>query len=336
MRRVRTLLLGLALSFGVLSPSLASAQVTENTYLVARGDTLSTIAQRFQCSERELAERNHLQEPYFLRHNQRLRLPHNVVAPAAHGLAARPAAPASRLAEVVPPPRMIVRAPPPPPPRATPSSRWGRSRHPGSVNLVRHQSGEATTITLRRVSSSGLGRMRHFLRYPTGASHAIDPRLLRQLAVVSDHFGGRTLRVISGFRPVRRGQYTAHSNHNVGHAIDFRVDGVPNRVLRDFCRTLPNTGCGFYPRSVFVHMDTRSESAYWVDWSRPGQRPMYGSESHPPAERPRTPNAPTAPVEPPTIPVGADQELDDVADEAPVIRTDPTDPDDSNNTPTTP
>ena len=43
-----------------------------------------------------------------------------------------------------------------------------------------------------------------------------------------------------------------------GSAEDWRAR---NRVARDFCRTLPATGCGFYPRSVFIHMDTRSESA---------------------------------------------------------------------------
>jgi hypothetical protein len=124
--------------------------------------------------------------------------------------------------------------------------------------------------------------MREFLRYADGRSRSIHPRLLQQMAIVSDHFGGRRLHVISGYRPFRHGQWTPHSNHNIGRAVDFRIEGVPNRALRDFCRTLPNTGCGYYPRSVFVHMDVRDESAYWVDWSRPGQRPMYGREDRPP------------------------------------------------------
>ena len=32
---------------------------------------------------------------------------------------------------------------------------------------------------------------------------------------------------------------------------------MPNEALRDFCRTLKNVGCGYYPNSVFVHMDVR-------------------------------------------------------------------------------
>lgn len=129
---------------------------------------------------------------------------------------------------------------------------------------------------------------------------------------MSDHFGGRTLEVGLGFRPRRRGQFTAHSRHNVGHAIDSRVEGVSTCALRDYCRTLAATGCGFYPRSVFVHMDTRDESAYWVDWSRPGERPRYGSEEPgPPPAHPRHTANPIDTPDPSVPPAGADPELDD-------------------------
>jgi Bacterial protein of unknown function (DUF882) len=92
---------------------------------------------------------------------------------------------------------------------------------------------------------------------------------------VSDHFGSRRLEIISGFRPYTSTQYTAHSNHNIGHAMDFRVVGVPNEVLRDYCRTLKNVGVGYYPNSTFVHLDVRSSSAFWIDYSRPGEPPRY-------------------------------------------------------------
>jgi len=57
--------------------------------------------------------------------------------------------------------------------------------------------------------------------------------------------------------------------------VDFSIVGVPNTVLRDFCRTLPNVGCGYYPNSSFVHMDVREMSTYWIDYSGPGQSPRY-------------------------------------------------------------
>jgi hypothetical protein len=45
--------------------------------------------------------------------------------------------------------------------------------------------------------------------------------------------------------------------------------------VRDFCRTLRNAGCGYYPNSTFVHMDVRDTKAFWVDLSRPGEPPRY-------------------------------------------------------------
>lgn len=107
------------------------------------------------------------------------------------------------------------------------------------------------------------------------ATHPPDPRLVALVAIVSNHFGGRTLEVVSGYRAYTPTQYTPHSNHNFGKALDFRVQGVRNEELRDFCRTLRNAGCGYYPNSTFVHMDVRDAKAYWVDLSRPGEPPRY-------------------------------------------------------------
>jgi uncharacterized protein YcbK (DUF882 family) len=107
------------------------------------------------------------------------------------------------------------------------------------------------------------------------ATHPPDPRLVALVAIVSNHFGGRTLEVVSGYRAYTPTQYTPHSNHNFGRALDFRVQGVRNEELRDFCRTLRNAGCGYYPNSTFVHMDVRDAKAYWVDLSRPGEPPRY-------------------------------------------------------------
>ena len=78
------------------------------------------------------------------------------------------------------------------------------------------------------------------------------------MAQVSDHFGGRPLHVVSGFRPYSPVQYTPHSNHNAGRAMDFSVEGVPNTAVRDFCRTFRNAGVGYYPNSTFVHLDVRT------------------------------------------------------------------------------
>jgi uncharacterized protein YcbK (DUF882 family) len=108
-----------------------------------------------------------------------------------------------------------------------------------------------------------------------GVTHAPDPRLLALVGIVSDHFGGRPVQVVSGYRAYTPTQYTPHSNHNYGKALDFRIQGIPNEALRDFCLTLRNVGCGYYPNSTFVHLDVRDTKAYWVDRSRPGEPPLY-------------------------------------------------------------
>ncbi len=112
----------------------------------------------------------------------------------------------------------------------------------------------------------------------------VDPGLAERLQHVVSHFtsGGKTprLSVISGYRPSSVGSF-----HAVGKALDFRVEGVANETLVAFCRTLPDTGCGYYPNSVFIHMDVRPTGTghvQWIDGSGPGESPNYVSAWPPP------------------------------------------------------
>ncbi|HEX3598052.1 MAG TPA: DUF882 domain-containing protein, partial [Polyangiaceae bacterium] len=118
----------------------------------------------------------------------------------------------------------------------------------------------------RRALSEALASWR------TGREMLIDEHLLALVADVSDEFGGRPIRVVSGYRET---SYAPGSKHKVGQAFDFSVPGVPNEVLRDFLRTLPDVGVGYYPNSTHVHLDVREESAYWMDESAPGEPPKY-------------------------------------------------------------
>jgi hypothetical protein len=128
-----------------------------------------------------------------------------------------------------------------------------------------------------KVSPTVAKTAEEMMRSLGGLSHPIEPRLVHLLAAVSNHFGSRKIEIISGFRPYSPLQHTAHSNHNVGKAVDFRILGVPNEVVRDFCRTLRDVGCGYYPNSTFVHMDVRDKSTFWIDYSRPGEPPRYNA-----------------------------------------------------------
>ncbi|MBI3263995.1 MAG: hypothetical protein HYZ58_12720, partial [Acidobacteria bacterium] len=69
---------------------------------------------------------------------------------------------------------------------------------------------------------------------------------------------------------------------------------VPNHALYEYCLTLPQVGCGYYPNSVFVHMDVRLLKTRWVDYSKPGHAPIY---AHRPAPAPPPAASAATPVE---------------------------------------
>lgn len=101
----------------------------------------------------------------------------------------------------------------------------------------------------------------------------LDKGLSTRLAAIAKRFPNRPISLVSGYRPASRG-----SLHQHGKALDLRVAGVSNEELVTFCRTLPDTGCGYYPNSSFVHVDVRSPGAgkvTWIDSSGPGEAPNY-------------------------------------------------------------
>lgn len=100
----------------------------------------------------------------------------------------------------------------------------------------------------------------------------LDPGLLVRLQAIATRFPGARIEIVSGHRPTAR----PTSRHSRGRALDLRVEGVTHEALSAFARTLPHTGVGYYPRSVFTHIDVRERTAYWVDRSRPGEKPDYG------------------------------------------------------------
>ena len=104
----------------------------------------------------------------------------------------------------------------------------------------------------------------------TGTRPATDPRLIRLLAKVSDKFGGRPIRIVSGYRTR---SFFEDSRHKLSRAVDFSIPGVDNVTLRDYLRTLTSVGVGYYPNSSFVHLDVRDANTYWVDYAGPGEAP---------------------------------------------------------------
>jgi Peptidase M15 len=108
---------------------------------------------------------------------------------------------------------------------------------------------------------------------PPHVGGLLDKGLLARVDAIAHHFAGRPISLVSGYRPQSRG-----SLHQSARALDLRVAGVPNEELVAFCKTLRDTGCGYYPNSSFVHVDVRNPGTggvSWIDASGPGETPHY-------------------------------------------------------------
>jgi hypothetical protein len=108
-------------------------------------------------------------------------------------------------------------------------------------------------------------RFHPFLRdHFTNQATTMDVRLIDVLAQVARKFRASRIEVVSGYRSPKynlmlrkKGRQVARSSqHMEGHAVDFRIRGVPTPVLLRFVRSLHRGGVGFYPHSQFVHSDT--------------------------------------------------------------------------------
>jgi hypothetical protein len=107
--------------------------------------------------------------------------------------------------------------------------------------------------------------------------HRLDPRLAERLQLVADHFkkDGETTKIVLVTASKSR---NAGSYHASGRAIDFRVEGAEDEAVASFCKTVQDTGCGFYPNAGFVHMDVRDAGTghvAWIDVSKAGEAPKY-------------------------------------------------------------
>jgi len=101
----------------------------------------------------------------------------------------------------------------------------------------------------------------------SGLEHDIDTRLMTILSHVYDHFGGKRIELLSGYRFQRR----TTSNHFHGTAADIRIPGVDPLKIRAFVSTLDagGMGVGWYPKVGFVHVDVREPPSYrWIDYSK--------------------------------------------------------------------
>ena len=107
----------------------------------------------------------------------------------------------------------------------------------------------------------------------TGEVRAVRAELYEQLSRIYDHFGGKRVDLVSGFRFNERNS----SRHHHASAMDIRIKGVSDREMYRFAESLDtgNMGIGIYPTSGFIHVDFRApgEPSYrWTDYSGSGKK----------------------------------------------------------------
>ncbi|MDD9947609.1 MAG: LysM peptidoglycan-binding domain-containing protein [Myxococcales bacterium] len=285
----------------VLVLSLALAASAQRLHTVVAGQTWSAIAKRYRVRVWDLAAANRSAPTRRLRVGQELVIPPRGVTyvrrgQTLSGIARKhevPVAVLMRLNRLRSPGAlragMRLRLPGYEPAISMKKRDWAPPAKPGTVRVRRddRRAEIALVDATGRVLDSGLRALASFMRKDGRAGpQRPHPRLARLLARISDHFGGREIHLISGMRTMA-GFTRGTSRHLQGRAADINVAGVPRRLVFEYCRSMGHTGCGYYPRSVFVHVDVRSLAAQWVDWSRPGKRPRYGTLRRPYRRRER-------------------------------------------------
>lgn len=257
------------------APEPKRAHNEPRTHVVAPGHTLGKIARRYQVTVAALCHANGLSLSRAIKPGDVLVIP---AAGDEDGKEAR------QLRE-----RGLVEATPKPSssskkvPRETRSTpRWQSYRKKpwkrGYVTLVGfNESWKGFVIDERGQVMGGARRAVSRVMGAQGDAPSANWRLVRLLAQVSDTFGGRPIRVVSGYR---RESHSLNSRHRRSAAIDFSIPGVPNSALRDYLLTFDQVGVGYYPNSSFVHFDTRETKTYWVDYSGPGEAPRYASKGY--------------------------------------------------------
>jgi uncharacterized protein YcbK (DUF882 family) len=134
-------------------------------------------------------------------------------------------------------------------------------------------SDEDLTVTFKRdgrYDDEALKKLNHYLRdWRTQDETVMDRHLFDILwEVYRDVDGRQPIQIISSYRSPgtnamlrRRSAHTGvarHSQHMLGHAMDFYIPGVPLEQIRYAGLRLQRGGVGFYPTSgsPFVHLDT--------------------------------------------------------------------------------
>src|ERR1051325_10891305 len=139
-----------------------------------------------------------------------------------------------------------------------------------SITFQHTHRDDAITVTFKRngrYDEEGLKKLNYFLRdWRNDDATRMDPQLFDILWEVTRELGtDEPIRIVSSYRSPatnamlrRRSRGVAQfSQHMLGKAIDFNINGVPVEKLREIAMRMQRGGVGFYPGS-FVHVDVGS------------------------------------------------------------------------------
>lgn len=177
-------------------------------------------------------------------------------------------------------------------------------RPSGDVWLKANNLGEEVKVNIYKADGSyddaALAKLDELFRCrQTGNVRAVRAELYEQLSRIYDHFEGKRIELVSGFRFAER----SSSRHWHASAMDIKIPGVSIREMYKFAETLDagGMGIGIYPTSGFIHVDFRApgEPSYrWTDTSGPnsGKKKKKGQKS----KKKKKPSHRTQPARKPT------------------------------------
>jgi uncharacterized protein YcbK (DUF882 family) len=118
----------------------------------------------------------------------------------------------------------------------------------------------------KNYQTSELNKLNHLCRdFRENEIIDMDKHLFDQITAIQKIIGSNAqVQVISGYRSPKTNQMLSakssavakKSNHMLGKAMDFRLEGVPLVEVRKAALSLKAGGVGYYPKSDFLHIDT--------------------------------------------------------------------------------
>lgn len=157
-----------------------------------------------------------------------------------------------------------------------PSPAAARQFPEGRLLLHNAQTGERLDITYRdgqgRYDRGAIGDLNNFMRcHYSNKVASMDLRVIEILSMIHREVGAdKEIVLHSAYRSpeyhtylIRHNRRAArHSFHVTAQAIDFHIQGVSLREVRQVALRLGRGGVGYYPRKGFLHVDC-GPFRYW-------------------------------------------------------------------------